>query len=67
MMAEMSDFSEIAVIGLSADKRFLTVGGRKEHRILKVVKDEAGKYSSLQLACKVFKQKDNLEKSVFDV
>jgi len=27
---------EVTVIGLSANKQYLTVGGRKEHRVLKL-------------------------------
>jgi hypothetical protein len=27
---------EVTVIGLSQDKRFLTVGGRREHRVLQI-------------------------------
>jgi hypothetical protein len=33
---EYNDVGEVTVIGLSLDKRFLTVGGRKEHRVLKI-------------------------------
>jgi len=33
---EYNDVGEVTVIGLSHDKRFLTVGGRKEHRVLKI-------------------------------
>ena len=30
---------EITVIGLSQDKKFLTVGGRREHRVLQIERD----------------------------
>ena len=30
---------EVTVISLSQDKRFLTVGGRREHRVLQIERD----------------------------
>jgi hypothetical protein len=30
---------EVTVIGLSQDKKFLTVGGRREHRVLQIERD----------------------------
>ena len=44
------------------------MGGRREHRILKVIRDEAtGHYVKLESALRIAKNKDSLEKNVLDV
>jgi hypothetical protein len=35
-LSECTDVGEISVMGLSRNKKFLTVGGRKEHRIVEI-------------------------------
>lgn len=65
---EFGELGELAVIGLSQDKKLVTVGGRREHRILKVIRDEAtGQYVRLESALRIAKNKDSLEKNVLDV
>ena len=36
---DLAKLKEATVISLSQDKRFLTVGGRREHRVLQINRD----------------------------
>ena len=36
---DLAKLKEATVISLSQDKRFLTVGGRREHRVLQIERD----------------------------
>ena len=55
------------MIGLSADKEFLTCGGRKMHKVIKLVK-ENGRYSKFTEVVKIYSRtRNSLEYGVFDV
>jgi hypothetical protein len=67
-LIEFGDIGEATIIGLSSDKRFLTVGGRREHRVLKLHRDEEGKYTKIENVLKIqTRQRNSLEYGIFDV
>ena len=39
-LVEIAIASDLMVIGLSRNKKFLTVGGRRDHRILQICRED---------------------------
>lgn len=65
---EYNDVGEVTVIGLSHDKRFLTVGGRKEHRVLKIEQGSGGRYTKMETVATVrTRNRSSLEYGIHDV
>lgn len=63
------DLGELSVIGLSRDKSLLTVGGRKEYKVLKINKDsDTQNYLSIEMDFKYLtRSRKSLDFSIYDV
>ena len=65
---DFKDVNEVTVLGLSRNKQFLTVGGRKEHRVVKINKDGENNYSSIETITRVMtRNRSSLEYGIHDV